>query len=82
MVPQSFQIAAASSHQQMIRVIIGKLFKICPKVDMLSKTYKDCYKATEVQSVDELVTGCKGYSSPCQYMPQKPIKRRYKVCIL
>lgn len=56
-----------------------KLYKVRPVLAKLSKTFSECYKPTQVQSVDESMIKFKGRSSLKQYMPKKPIKRGYKV---
>lgn len=56
-----------------------KLFKIRPILDILTVTFKSCYKPTRIQSIDESMIAFKGRSSIKQYMPNKPTKRGYKV---
>lgn len=56
-----------------------KLYKVRPLLDSHSKTYKYSYNPTREQSVDESMIKFKGRSSLKQYMPDKPIKRGYKV---
>jgi hypothetical protein len=58
-----------------------KLYKIRPLLEMLSKTFKDCYMPSTVQSIDESTIRCKGRCSIHQYMPQIAIKRGYEVCV-
>lgn len=56
-----------------------KLYKIRPYLNRLSETYKTCYKPTKRQSIDESMIRFKGRSAIKQYMPDKPIRRGYKV---
>lgn len=58
-----------------------KLYKIRPVIDKLSETYMNSYKPSKHQSIDESMIRFKGRSSLKQYMPQKPIKRGYKVWV-
>lgn len=48
---------------------------------MLLQTYKNYYEEDEHQSVDESMIKFKVRSSLRQYMPQKLIKREYKVWV-
>lgn len=58
-----------------------KLYKVRPLLKYLGDTFLSCYKPTKRQAVDESMIRFKGRSSLKQYMPQKPIKRGYKVWI-
>nr|CAH7713898.1 unnamed protein product [Callosobruchus chinensis] len=58
-----------------------KLYKVRPVLDTLSKTFMNCYKPSKNQSIDESMIRFKGRSTLKQYMPQKPIKRGYKVVV-
>lgn len=58
-----------------------KLYKLRPYLNKLLETYKYYYDSDEYQSVDESMIKFKGRSSLRQYMPQKPIKRGYKVWV-
>ncbi|XP_051170470.1 piggyBac transposable element-derived protein 4-like [Leptopilina boulardi] len=58
-----------------------KLYKIRPLVEILSKTFQDCWQPSENQSVDESMVKFKGRSSMKQYLPNKPIKRGYKIWV-
>ncbi|XP_044755093.1 piggyBac transposable element-derived protein 4-like [Coccinella septempunctata] len=58
-----------------------KLYKLRPLLDKLQYTYNFYYDADEHQSVDESMIKFKGRSSLRQYMPQKPIKRGYKIWV-
>lgn len=58
-----------------------KLYKLRPMIDVLSETYLNCYKANEHQSIDESMVKFKGRIGFRQFMPQKPIKRGYKIWI-
>ncbi|KDR16794.1 PiggyBac transposable element-derived protein 3 [Zootermopsis nevadensis] len=52
-----------------------KLYKIRPLLEMLSTTFKDYYKPSKVQSIDESMIRFKGSSSLRQFLSQNPIKR-------
>lgn len=56
-----------------------KLFKIRPYLNKISQTYKTSYKPCRIQSIDESMIRFKGRSAIKQYMPDKPIRRGYKV---
>lgn len=58
-----------------------KLYKLRPVIQTLSDTFQQCYKPSKIQAIDESMIRFKGRSSLKQYMPQKPIKRGYKVWI-
>lgn len=58
-----------------------KLYKIRPLLSTLSETFKNSYSSLEFQSIDESMIKFKGRSSIRQYMPNKPIKRGYKVWV-
>lgn len=58
-----------------------KLYKVRPLLTFLKNTFLSSYKPTKAQAVDESMIRFKGRSSLKQYMPQKPIKRGYKVWI-
>ncbi|XP_047118675.1 piggyBac transposable element-derived protein 4-like [Schistocerca piceifrons] len=58
-----------------------KLYKIRPLVNQLLTRFKECYALTKEQSVDECMVKFKGQISFKQYMPQKPIKRGYKIWV-
>ncbi|XP_043463998.1 piggyBac transposable element-derived protein 4-like [Leptopilina heterotoma] len=58
-----------------------KLYKIRPLVDTLSKTFQECWQPSENQSIDESMVKFKGRSSMKQYLPNKPIKRGYKIWV-
>lgn len=58
-----------------------KLYKLRPFLNKLLYTYKLYYQPDEHQSIDESMIKFKGRSSLRQYMPQKPIKRGYKVWV-
>lgn len=55
-----------------------KLYKLRPLLDQLNKSFKNCWKPSKYQSVDESMIKFTGRSSLKQYMPAKPIKRGYK----
>ena len=58
-----------------------KLYKIRPFIEKISQTYLHYYDPTREQSIDERMVKFKGRSTMKQYMPQKPIKRGYKVWV-
>lgn len=59
-----------------------KLYKLCPMIDSLNKTFSEAYYGTRELSVDESMIKFKGRSTLKQYNPMKPIKRGYKLwCI-
>lgn len=58
-----------------------KLYKVRPLLDILSETYKNALKPSKNQAIDESMIKFKGRSLLKQYMPNKPVKRGYKVWI-
>ncbi|ENN74501.1 piggyBac transposable element-derived protein 3 [Dendroctonus ponderosae] len=58
-----------------------KLYKLRPLLDILSETYKNSWKPSKNQSIDESMIRFKGRNALKQYMPNKPIKRGYKVWV-
>jgi len=56
-----------------------KLFKIRSLIDHLNNIYKILYNPSQNLSVDESMVAFTGRSTMKQYMPLKPIKRRFKV---
>lgn len=58
-----------------------KLYKIRPFIDGLKTKFKQYYSPTKEQSVDESMVKFKGRSSFKQYLPNKPIKRGYKIWV-
>jgi hypothetical protein len=56
-----------------------KLHKARPFLTTLSEKFKNNFQPNEIMAVDESMIKFKGRSSLKQYMPQKPIKRGYKV---
>lgn len=58
-----------------------KLYKVRPLLTTLSDTFLSVYEPTEHQAVDESMIKFKGRCSFVQYMPNKPIKRGYKVWV-
>ena len=59
----------------------NKLYKIRPFTEKISETYMHYYDPTREQSIDESMVKFKGRSTMKHYMPQKPIKRGYKVWV-
>lgn len=58
-----------------------KLYKIRPLLDNLSETFRNSWEPNQNQSIDESMIKFKGRSSLKQYIPNKPIKRGYKVWV-
>lgn len=58
-----------------------KLFKVRPLLTKLAETFANYYKPSRIISIDESMIRFKGRSSLRQYMPNKPIKRGYKVWV-
>lgn len=58
-----------------------KLYKVRPLLKLLSETFSKYYKPSKSVSVDESMIKFKGRVSFRQYMPNKPIKRGYKVWV-
>jgi len=58
-----------------------KLYKVRHYLDHLSKTCLQCMNPNEFQSIDESMIKFKGRSTMKQYMPMKPIKKRYKIWV-
>ncbi|XP_018364713.1 PREDICTED: piggyBac transposable element-derived protein 3-like [Trachymyrmex cornetzi] len=58
-----------------------KLYKIRPFIEKISETYLHHYDPTKEQFIDESMVKFKGRNTMKQYMPQKPIKRGYKVWV-
>lgn len=56
-----------------------KLFKIRSLIDHLNNIYKILYNPSQNLSIDESMVAFTGRSTMKQYMPLKPIKRRFKV---
>ncbi|CAH1974499.1 unnamed protein product [Acanthoscelides obtectus] len=61
--------------------LYDKLYKVRPILQILSENYAKYYKPTKNVSIDESMIRFKGRSSLRQYMPNKPIKRGYKVLV-
>lgn len=58
-----------------------KLYKVRPLLDKLSQSFTFHYKPSRAISIDESMILFKGRSTLRQYMPNKPIKRGYKVWV-
>lgn len=58
-----------------------KLYKVRPLLTKLSETFAIYYAPTENVSIDESMILFKGRSFLKQYMPNKPIKRGYKIWV-
>lgn len=59
-----------------------KLFKIRPLLIKINNNCQESYNHSNYLSIDESMIPFKGRSSLKQYMPQKPVKRGYKVWCL
>ena len=59
-----------------------KLGKIRPLLQHLQQRFGDVYNPSRELAIDEAMIKFQGRSSLKQYMPQKPIKRGIKVCVL
>lgn len=59
-----------------------RLHKIRPMINHLKKKFKETFYPSRHLSVDESMIPFKGRSSMKQYMPNKPIKRGFKVWVL
>ena len=62
-------------------MIYNKLYKVRSFLNALLHSFSKFYKPTKEQSIDESMILLKGCSFIKQYMPAKPIKRRYKVWV-
>ncbi|XP_049948243.1 piggyBac transposable element-derived protein 3-like [Schistocerca serialis cubense] len=58
-----------------------KLYKIHPLINQILINFKEFYAPTKEQAIDECMVKFKGRIAFKQYMPQKPIKRGYKIWI-
>lgn len=58
-----------------------KLYKVRPYLTKLSETFSTYYAPTKSISIDESMILFKGRSSLRQYMPNKPVKRGYKIWV-
>ena len=56
-----------------------KLFKIWPVLNMVQQTFKDHYKPSQNQTINEGMVAFKGRLSYMQYLPSKPIKWGIKI---
>ena len=59
-----------------------RLYKIRPFLDMIQIKFKDNFFPSSTLAIDESMIKFKGRSSLKQYLPNKPIKRGYKVWML
>lgn len=59
-----------------------KLYKVRPMINLLSNSFLNSYNPGRNLSVDESMVAFKGRTQLKQYMPQKPIKRGFKVWAL
>ncbi|GBM23181.1 PiggyBac transposable element-derived protein 2 [Araneus ventricosus] len=58
-----------------------KLYKVRPLFEQLNTTFHHAFNPSRCISIDESMVKFKGRSSLKQYMPLKPIKRGFKVCV-
>lgn len=59
-----------------------KLYKLRPVIEKLGECFQKSKNLTQVLSIDESMVKFKGRSTLKQFMPQKPIKRGYKIWML
>lgn len=59
-----------------------KLFKLRPFLSKVAENFEKNFQPSEIMAVDESMIKFKGRSSLRQYLPNKPIKRGYKVWVL
>ncbi|XP_046984410.1 piggyBac transposable element-derived protein 3-like [Schistocerca americana] len=58
-----------------------KLYKICPLINQILINFKEFYAPAKEQAIDECMVKFKERIAFKQYMPQKPIKRGYKIWV-
>jgi hypothetical protein len=58
-----------------------KLYRIRPVINFLLETFKENYAPTREQAIDGRMIKFKGIIGFKQYMPQKPVKRGYKIWV-
>ncbi|CAH2109332.1 unnamed protein product [Euphydryas editha] len=56
-----------------------KLYKIRPLIITMNETFQSAAKNTCSQSIDECMVKFKGRSSLKQFLPNKPVKRGFKI---
>lgn len=59
-----------------------KLYRVRPFLNIIQANFLKCYNLTEHCAIDESMIKFKGRCSMKQYMPNKPVKRGYKVWVL
>lgn len=59
-----------------------KLYKLKPVIEKLRECFQKSKNVTQDLTIDESMVKFKGRSTLKQYMPQKPIKRGYKIWML
>ena len=57
----------------------NSLFKIQPALDIIKKTFSECYRPGKNMSIDEAMVASKGRTHLKQYLPSKPIKWGFKI---
>lgn len=60
----------------------NKLFKLRPFIDTLNQNCRKFFNLSKVLSIDEAMIAIKGHNSMKQNMPNKLVKRGYKVWYL
>ena len=58
-----------------------RLAKVRPVIKSVKKSFIDSYKPHRENAIDEAMIKFKGRSSIKQYLPMKPVKRRFKVWV-
>ena len=51
----------------------NSLFKIQPALDIIKKTFSECYRPGKNMSIDEAMVAFKGRTHLKQYLPSKPV---------
>lgn len=59
-----------------------RLYKVRPLLDYFGEKFKISFSPSRYVSIDESMVAFKGRSSMKQYMPQKPIKRGFKIWVM
>ena len=57
----------------------NSLFKIQHALDIIKKTFSECYRPGKNMSIDEAMVAFKGRTPLKQYLPSKPIKWGFKI---
>ena len=57
----------------------NSLFKIQPALDIIKKTFSECYRPAKNMSIDEAMVAFKGRTHLKRYLPSKPIQWGFKI---